>query len=628
MRRLIERCLVKDPKRRLRDIGEARLILEGQDAPMSVASPAAASPPRRLWPIAIALVAVAAIAGAAGRFSAPRDNAPLVRLSVALPPGEQVTTAPAIAPDGQTIAYAAGRTRTTSRLYLRRLDAVTTRAVDSSSGALYPFFSPDGRFIAFFAGGKLWRAPVAGGAASVIAPAQTPWGGTWLEDGQIVFVPNFNSGLWRVPADGGVAEQLTEPDGAARGYAHAFPQRLAGTADVLFKFWGQEFFTARLSPRGGKTDTWSDVSPRRSSVNIDTRNLSFGTYVEGGYMLAGDSTGGMKAARWTPDSTMPVSPETAVLDNVFYVPGTQHRWFHASATGTAIYVPGSPARRHLVWVDRQGQVSQLPGEPDQIDQGTVSHDGRRVLYSGRSAQWTLDLATGVRARILADVSAWHGAWLPGDERIVVSTNTTGDWELYTVAAGGRAEPTPILKRPFAQHAMAVTPDGAVVFLERHPVTGSDLWVLSPDGRTTPLVVTPYNESAAALSADGTYVAYTSDESGRSEVYVIPLSGKRERVTVSIDGGSGPVWSRDGRELFYRAGDDLMSVQVQSTGSLAFSDRKKLMDVSAFELGYFHDFDVSADGQRFLFIRAEPESRPTRLDVILNWLPELARTVGK
>ena len=123
----------------------------------------------------------------------------------------------------------------------------------------------------------------------------------------------------------------------------------------------------------------------------------------------------------------------------------------------------------------------------------------------------------------------------------------------------------MLKRPFAQHPMGVTPDGAVVYLERHPATGSDLWVLSPDGRTTPLVVTPYNETAAAVSADGKYVAYTSDESGRGEVYVIPLSGKRDRVTVSIDGGTRPVWSRDGRELFYRAGDDLMSAQVQSIG---------------------------------------------------------------
>ena len=628
VRRLLERCLVKDARRRLRDIGEARLILESPDAPISAVAPTAASPLGRLWPIAIALVAVAAAAGAAGRFSVSRGTAPTVRLSVPLPLDEQVTTVPAISRDGQTIAYASGRTRTTSKLYLRRLDAGMARAVDSSGGALYPFFSPDGRFIAFFAGGKLWRAPAVGGAATVIAAAPTPWGGSWGDDGRIVFVPNFNSGLWRVPADGGAAEQMTEPDGEARGYAHAFPQHLAGTNDLLFAFWGQSFFTARLSAHASKTDVWTDATQQRTPANLDVRVLGTGIYVDGGYMLLGDGGGGLRAARWTPESTTPVTPETGVLENVYWIPGTQRWWFNSSANGTAIYAPGSPAHRHLVWVDRQGQVSQLRGEPDQIDQGTVSRDGRRVVYSSRNAQWTLDVATGARARILRDGASWHGGWLPGDQRIAVSSNTTGDWDLYTVGAGGGSDLTVLLKRPFTQHPMAVAPDGSVVFLERHPVTGSDLWVLSPDGKATPLVVTPYNEAAAAVSADGKYIAYASDESGRNEVYAMPRSGKGDRVTVSIEGGTGPVWSRDGRELFYRAGDDLMTVQVQSTDPLVLGDRKKLIDVSAFEPGYFHDFDVSADGQKFLFIRAEPQSRPTRLDLILNWLPELERTVAK
>ena len=109
---------------------------------------------------------------------------------------------------------------------------------------------------------------------------------------------------------------------------------------------------------------------------------------------------------------------------------------------------------------------------------------------------------------------------------------------------------------------------------------------------------------------------------------MPLSGKGTRVTVSTDGGTGPAWSRDGRELFYRAGDDLMSVEVRSKNPLVLGDRKKLLDVSGFEPGYFHDFDVSPDGQRFLFIRAEPGARPTRIDVMLNWFPELERRVGR
>ncbi len=167
-----------------------------------------------------------------------------------------------------------------------------------------------------------------------------------------------------------------------------------------------------------------------------------------------------------------------------------------------------------------------------------------------------------------------------------------------------------------------------MYYENHPQTGGDIWILTPDGRTRPLVVTPFNEGAAAISPDGKYVAYMSDESGYNEVYAIPISGSGDRVAVSIDGGSGPVWSRDGRELFYRAGDDLVSVEVRSLSPLVLGDRKKLLDVSAFEPAYFHDFDVSADGQRFLFIRAEPDARPTRVDVIVNWFSELTKSAKK
>jgi len=167
-----------------------------------------------------------------------------------------------------------------------------------------------------------------------------------------------------------------------------------------------------------------------------------------------------------------------------------------------------------------------------------------------------------------------------------------------------------------------------VYLERHPVTGSDLWVLRPDGHESPLVVTPFNEASARVSPDGRYVAYTSDESGRDDVYAIPMSGKGERIAVSVDGGTGPVWSRDGRELFYRSGDDLVSVQVVGTvPALVLGERRTLMDLSPYEPGYFHEFDVSADGQRFLLIRSDPSSRPVRLDVIINWFDELTRKVG-
>ena len=622
VRTLIARCLVKDPKQRLRDIGDARLLLEEKAithaAPAPVRAAARPVPWRLLLPLAVVLSLLAGAAAATTWRPAPSQRP--VHLSIALPPGDQLTTPPAISDDGTMIAYAAGRTRETSRLYLRAIDSFAARAVESSAGAQLPFFSPDGRSVGFFASGKLWRVVVSGGTPTPVVNAPRPWGGTWCSDGTIVYVPNLNSGLWRVPEAGGTAVQLTTPDGAAGGYGHTFPQRLPQTDEILFSFWGQTFYTAVFSPA---SKTIRPATPPRPIGGAP----AIGVYAGNGYLLSGDAGGGVTAAAWTP-SAAPQRPETVVIDNVYWTVGNERIWFNASANGTALYASGSSLKRHLVWVDRKGTITQVPGDADAIKEAMVSRDGRRIVRSGKLSQWVEDQSTGTSTRILSDSLTWIGGWLPGDDRIVISSNKDGDWDLYTVSANGNGEMQPLLKRPYAQHPMSVAADGSILLYENHPTTGLDIWVLSPDGQPRPLVVTPFNEVAPSASPDGAYVAYASDESGRNQVYALPLSGSGPRITVSTGGGTGPIWSRDGRELFYRAGDDLVSVEVRSKKPLVLGERRKLLDVSGFEPGYFHDFDVSPDGQRFLFIRAEPGTRPTRIDVMVNWFPELQRRVAR
>jgi serine/threonine-protein kinase len=625
LRQLISRCLVRDPKRRLRDMGEARLQIEDAAAPSAAAgskdpasvAPASAAPrPRPVWQLASVAALLAAAAGIAGWIAKPVPASSSVRLSIALLPGEQVTSIPAISADGQLIAYAAGRTPASSQLYLRALNDDAPRAVFGSAGAQYPFFSPDGRTIAFFAAGKLRRTSVAGGAATDIASVPTPWGGTWDADGQIVFVSGLGSGLWRVSPDGGKPEQLTKPDGAGAGYAHVFPQRLPGTRDLLFDFWGQSFHSAVWS---AATRTWREVTPPARTLP------GVAVYVPGGFLITSDRTGSIQAARWAPSVVTPVSPQTPVLQSVFYIPGPERAFFAASDSGTAVYVPGRPTERHLVWVDRRGEASVVPGDPDLIQQAALSHDGKRVVYGSLAGQWIVDLTTGARTRLVSDFRSWHGVWLPGDGRIAISSNKDGDWDLYTIAPT-RGEATLLLKKPYAQHVQAATRDGLIVYLERQPATGSDLWTLAPDGTTNPLVVTPFNDTSASVSPDGKYVAYVSDGSGRDDVFALPISGKGERIAVSINGGTGPLWSRDGRELFYRAGDDLISVSVSTSGPLVLGERRRLLDLSPYDSGAFHEFDVSPDGKRFLLIRTEPAARPYRLNIITNWIEELRRKV--
>ena len=622
LRQLIARCLVRDPKRRLRDMGEARLQIEDAIAGRSTAPPmvtvpeAPATSPRPAWLWLSLAVMLAAAAAVAAWIAKPVSAPPSVRLSIALLPGDQVTTMPAISSDGRLIAYASGRTAASSQLYIRALDEETARPVANSEGALHPFFSPDGRAILFFAGGKLRRASVTGAAVADLASAPGGWGGTFDAEGRIVFTPSLGSGLWRVPADGGKPEQLTKPDGAAAGYGHVFPQRIDGTRDLLFSFWGQMFFGAVLAANGG---TWREATP-------PVRTLpGVAIWVPGGFLVSNDGSGNLVAARWTPGAA-PVTPLTPVIENVHWVLSSERSWVAVADNGTAVYVPGNPTVRHIVWVDRRGEATVVPGAAEPISQATVSHDGRRVAYGSLRDQWVVDLKTGARTRILPDVRAWHGAWLPGDSRIAFSSNKEGDWDLYTVASTG-GEVTPILKRPFAQHVQAVHPDGTIVFVERQPATGTDLWTLSPTGAAAPLLVTPFNESAASVSADGSYVAYVSDASGRDDVFALPISGKGDPVVVSINGGTGPVWSRDSKELFYRAGDDLVSVAVKTMQPLTLGERKKVLDLSMYDAGAFHAFDVSPDGQRFLLIRTDPSARPYRLNIITNWIEELRRKVS-
>jgi Tol biopolymer transport system component len=616
IRSLIERCLVKDPRHRLRDIGDARLVIDDAIAGRNSGAVLPAAAPAKVavrtgWAVPLLAATVAGLAaGTIAWTIKPVPPPPVIRMSIPLPLGEEATTLPSVSSDGRVIAYASGHTPASSHLYLRTLGSFAPTRVDNSVGAQYPFFSPDGRSVAFFAGGKLRRASVDGGGALDIAAAPTPWGGTWDRQGRIVYTTSLGSGLWRVPENGGTPEHLTTPDGGDAGYAHVFPQQLPGTDDVLFSHWGRTFFAAVLSP---ERKTWR-------TGTTPSRLIIASSYSASGHLLSNDGAGNILATRWTPATTAQVRPETPVITGVHWTLSADRLWINVSDTGTAVYVPGDPSKRRLVWVDRQGRATELHGRAELVNQASVSHDGRRVVYGAMRSQWVVDVATGAQTRLVSDARTWIGGWMPGDDRIALSSNRDGDWDLYTIDSTG-GDLVPLLRRPLAQHVQAIAPDGTVVFLERHPTNGSDLYLLTPGGQVTPLVTTRFNEDGAVVSPDGRYVAYVSDESGRRDVFAMPLTGGT-RVAISIDGGSGPVWSRDGKELFYRSGDDLVSQRVDTAGGLTLGERKTLISLAGYDAGYFHDFDVSPDGQRFLLIRTDPEARPTRLDVIVNWFDEL------
>jgi eukaryotic-like serine/threonine-protein kinase len=616
IQQLLRRCLVKDPRQRIRDMGDVRLALENANDPAPAPSPDDRRRPLLVWASAVIAGVSLAVAAFAvwNRPTAVQKTA--VRLTIPLPPGQELTSYPAITRDGQTVAYVARQGTDDAQLYLRDLSSFEPRHVTGSSGALQPFFSPDGQWVAFFAQGQLQKVEVSGGAPVRLAEAPNPNGATWNDDNSIIYASSLGSGLLRIPASGGSPESLTRPDGAAQGYAHALPQALPGGRSVLFTVWGQTQGTAVL-----------DLDSRRWNVVLPATGFFSGMFEarsgSAGRILIPDQTAGIRAAPFDAGRPAATSVDASVLTDVYYdVENESRGWLAVSTTGTAVYAPGNPARTSLVWADREGKIEPLVTDQALYREVSVSPDGLKAVVRYELDLWLHDLQRGTRIRL---TSGAGGNILPlwsGDgARILFSSNRGGDWDIYSQSADGSGPAEVVLKRPYDQFPYSMLPDGTLLYHEIHPKTARDLWTLSPDGKTTLLRATPFNEWSGQFSPGSgggpRWVAYVSDESGRNEIYVQSYPGGANRIPVSTGGGVLPRWSRHGKELFYVTGDAVVAVAMRPDGS--FGTPRRLFDRSTFLVNpRFHSFSVSPDGKRFLMIRRDPGSVPRQLNVILNW----------
>jgi Tol biopolymer transport system component len=634
VRGLLARCLEREPKLRLRDIGEARVALaqptSGASAPPASAGAARATSPWRLPAVWAALAAVAVAAAAAGVWGfarvRPAATRPVTRLSIQLPPGQVLSGAggPAISRDGRLIAYAARDASGSGRLYLRALDRFEASLVPESEGAQQPFFSPDGTRVGFFARGKLLTAGVAGGAPTPIAEVSAqPMGGAWGEDDRIVFVPSLSGGLLRVASSGGSVERLSEPDEGPRGYAHGRPQLLPGGRSLLFTIWG----AATGENRGATvltlaTGTWTHAAPGIWSAR----------YARSGHLVL-SGPAGVRAAPFDPDRPQPTNPQTFVLDEVFSTQAWSDSWFALSDEGTLVYVPGDALLGTLAWVERDGRVTPVSDKTVSLVGPNLSPEGERITFQDRDDKlWVMDLRRGTRTPLTADGdgSNAYQVWSRDGRRVIFASNRGGDWDIYSVPAGGGTAER-ILARKGNQFPLSLAPDGTLLFDERSKGrTGADILTLAPDGSVTPFLVSqPATKAGGQFSPDGHAVAYVSDESGRDEVYVRPFGRPGEPVAVSTDGGNAPRWSPDGREIFYRSGDAFLAASVSSTGdTLAVADARKLFQVRA-AIGrstFQPSYCLSPDGRRFLVLLSDERAIPNRINVVLNWFDELRAKV--
>jgi serine/threonine-protein kinase len=648
VKRLIARCLTRDWRRRLRDIGEARIAIDeaiahpDDDAESGTAHRESSRVPtwRRVVPWAIASIAIigAAVLFAWAPWRAASSRPAVTRVTGDF--GADITLAPAgsinvaLSPDGrQLVLVGSPKPGDRARLYLRRLDELLASPIPGTDGAHNPFFSPDGRWIGFFADGKLKKIPVTGGAAVALADAPDDRGGSWAENGWIAFSPR--SGEWplyRVSSDGGTAEPLTKL--AAGEVTHRWPHVLPGGAAVLY--------TASKA-----TGDYEDADiVVRSIGSGDTRIVHHGGY-RASYLPTGHliyvSQGKLFAAPFDLERFELRGQASPVLSDFASTPGTGAVQLSFSRDGSFVYVPGTSdaSSSSIYWMHRDGSTQPLRAAPTVYRNGLrFSPDGGRLALSIVNQQsdiWVYDWGRDGMARLTSHPSIdIDPVWTPDGRRITFRSARDGIDNIYWQRVDSDDQPQRLTQSKISQFPMSWHPSGRVLaFREIGGETGSDIWMLPMQGdeasgwkpgKPTVFLSSKFEELDAAFSPDGRWLAYQSDESGEAQVYVRSFPGPGGRVQVSTAGGSMPQWSRNGKELFFASDNQaIMIASYRVQGDMFHADKPVV-----WAKGQFTSYDVHPDGQRIAIVRASESRSPTtsgKLVFVFNFFEEINRVVS-
>jgi Tol biopolymer transport system component len=628
----VRRCLAKEPDARWQTARDLLETLKWIAVEVERAAPVSTT--RVLQQARVAgLVVAAFLVGAiptiiAMRYLRPAAEAFLTRFDVVTPPTSDPFSF-AVSPDGRQVAFVATADRA-SRVWVRPFDAGNARPLAGTEGASYPFWSPDGRAIGFFAQSKLKRVNVAGGAPQELTPVLGARGGTWNQDGVIVFAPGGASELMRIGATGGTPVALTH---LAPGQgSHRWPQFLPDGRRFLF-----------LSVLGQPTThgVYLGSLDGREPMRLLTGETA-AVYAPPGFLLR-VIDGLLVAHRFNPDSGV-VSPESEPLAQpVGTNDGTAHSAFSVTATALA-YRVGGVVRRQLVWFDRLGHVTGTVGPPDDaiLANPDLAPGGRRIAVT-RNVQGNLDIyineVAGGQSRFTFDPANDSAAvWSPDASQIVFRSNRDGRYDLFEKVASGASDERPLLVTQQSKSPSDWSRDGRfLLYASEDPTMGSDLWALpmTGDGKPFPVVRTNADEREGQFSADGRWVAYVSSATGIDEVYIQAFPGPGGKKQVSTNGGVDPRWGRDGRELFYVAPDGtLMAVEIHvdpdgravNPGPPVALFQTRLATGAAITSGLFGtrpQYAVASDGL-FLMNVTVDDNVPSPISIVLNWATALKK----
>jgi serine/threonine-protein kinase len=660
IRKLLKRCLEKNAKDRWQATGDLRI--EIQDA---LATPAAeqtqtVGPPvvvrntRREWFFGI--IAAGAIAALAVSLialwratPAPLPSAPL-RISGELgADGSLATNIPgnsalALAPDGSMLAFVGVRNGT-AQIYMRRFGQLQASPLEGTFGAVSPFFSPDGQWLGFFADGKLKKISVTGGAPVTVADAMTPRGGSWGEDGNIVFHPNPQGGLLRVSSAGGKAEPLTK---LGQGeVTHRWPQVLPGAKAVLY-----------MSSGGAGTAENSDIAVQplpAGTPKVLVRGGYHPQYAASGHLLY-INEGTLFAAPFDLNRLEVTGQSVPTVEHVSAQIANGAAQFAVSQTGAFSYLPGQTTRNEgpVLWMTHDGKALPLRSMPSGWSNPRFSPDGQKlamdIFLSGNFGVWIYEWMRDTLTRFTLDPGDGRkSVWAPDGKRIVFTSNRAkGQFNLYWQRADGTGEVQRLTESSNPQMPSSFHPSGKyLAFFEASAKVSNDLMILPIEGDETSgwkpgkpsvFLSTPANEQEPMFSPDGRWIAYVSDESGRNEVFVRPFPGPGGKWQISTIGGFEAAWSRTRPELLYRAPDNrIMVASYTADGDSFKADKPRLWsELAILAPGQtavptiapiaIRSFDLHPDGERLAvgLPTGQAEGKLDKITFIFNFFDELRR----
>jgi len=642
LERLVNHCLEKNPEARFhsaRDLAFALEALSGS-APTSAQTMAmTAVSSRRLTRRELILGSVAAVAVIAAIILGivlassyfPRSSSPapaaVTRFLILPPEKADYVGAPVISPDGRLLVFAATDASGKESLWIRPLDSLDAHPLSGAetlgSGGS-PFWSPDSRSIGFFAGGKLKRIDVSGGPAQILCDAPAGGNGTWNREGVIVFMRNLGQGLFRVSSASGTPIPVTTLDKSRNEIGHVWPRFLPDGRHFLFL--GLTSLEEKAAIFVGSLDSKETKLLLNAHSNM--------AYAPPGYLLfAREQT--LMAQRFNADTLELTGEAVPVAEGIGRALTSGITFFSVSETGLLVYRSQLAAGSQLSWFDRGGKQLGTLGAPGSYAALRFSPDEKHVALQGVDEEkrtqdiWTIELARGTPTRLTFDPAIdIYPIWSPDGSRIAFASTREGLANLYEKPSSGAGDDQLLFKSDDTKLPTDWSPDGRYLLYQDRSPKDFDLWVLPLFGERKPMVFlqTDFAEEYARFSPDERWIVYVSNESGKREIYVRGFPDSGGKWQISNNGGTQPHWRRDGKELFYLSPDKkLMAVEVNgSSNTFESGIPKTLFDLHIPPTDRFSDYDVTADGQRFLVNTVVEQNVHSPVTVVLNWTADLKR----